>query len=368
MKDQRKTKKQLIEELDALRKQAAELDKEDNFHPERKRAEEALHKSEERFRDLTESTSDWIWEVDQYGDFAYASPKVKDLLGYEPEEIIGKTPFDLRPEDESQRLLKIFHSIIATQKPFAALQNTNLHKDGRRVMLETSGVPIFDKNGNFFGYRGIDRDITERKKAEEEIMRNLSLLNSTIESTADGILVVDREGKIVKFNLKFKQMWNITQSILEPRDDNKALSFVLDQLKYPEMFLSKVKKLYDDPTKKSFDVIEFKDGRYFERYSQPQEIEGKILGRVLSFRDVTDRKKVEEALQASQEKYRLLFENASDAIFVAQDEMIKFPNPQLSLLTGYSSEELTSKPFKHFIHPEDSDMVVEMHKKKITGR
>ena len=125
--------------------------------------------------------------------------------------------------------------------------------------------------------------------------------------------------------------------------------------------------MYARPNEKSFDVIEFKDGRYFERYSQPQEIEGKISGRVWSFRDVTDRKKAIASLKASEEKYRLLFENASDAIFIAQDEMIKFPNPQLSLLTGYSSEELTGKPFGHFIHPGDSDMVVEMHKKRLEG-
>ena len=198
-------------------------------------------------------------------------------------------------------------------------------------------------------------------------MNHLSLLNSTIESTADGLLVVDRDGKIVKFNRKFIRMWDIPESIVESRDDDKVLSFVLDQLKDPESFLSKVKELYARPNEKSFDVIEFKDGRYFERYSQPQEIEGKILGRVWSFRDVTDKKKAIASLKASEEKYRLLFENASDAIFVAQDEMIKFPNPQLSLLTGYSSGELTSKPFKHFIHPEDSDMVVEMHKKRLQG-
>ena len=116
---------------------------------DRKLAEESLRASEERFRSLTESTSDWIWEVDQYGVYTYSSPKVKDLLGYEPNEIIGKSPFDLMPIDELQRISEIANSIIESRMPFAALENTNLHKDGRRVILETSGVPIFDKDGNF---------------------------------------------------------------------------------------------------------------------------------------------------------------------------------------------------------------------------
>jgi len=135
---------------------------------ERKKAEEALRESRRRFRSLVEATSDWVWEIDQNGIYTYSSPKVKDLLGYEPEEIIGKTPFDLMPPDEAERVAGLFKDIAESRQPFNGLENTNLHKDGRNVVLETSGVPIFDEGGNLLGYRGIDRDITERKKAEEE--------------------------------------------------------------------------------------------------------------------------------------------------------------------------------------------------------
>jgi len=134
---------------------------------ERKRAEEALRESKERFRALTESTSDWVWEVDVDGVYTYASPKVKDLLGYEPEEVIGKTPFDLMPPEEAKRVAEEFRAIVESQRSFARLENTNLHQDGRLVVLETSGVPFFDADGRLCGYRGIDRDITERKKVEE---------------------------------------------------------------------------------------------------------------------------------------------------------------------------------------------------------
>jgi PAS domain S-box-containing protein len=143
----------------------------------REQAKVALEESEQRFRALAETTSDWVWEVDQNGVYTYANPKLKDLLGYEPAEIIGKTPFDLMPADEAERVGAAFREIVKSGEPFAQLENTNLHKDGRRVVLETSGVPILDAGGNLLGYRGIDRDITERKHAERKIAETLAELS-----------------------------------------------------------------------------------------------------------------------------------------------------------------------------------------------
>lgn len=138
---------------------------------ERKLAEEALRQSEEKFRALVESTSDWIWEVDRDGTYTYVSPQVEELLGYKPEEIVGKSPFDLMPPEEAQRVARVFKDLAATYAPLIALENTNLHRDGRAVILETSGVPIFGTDGEFAGYLGMDRDITERKQAEEALQR-----------------------------------------------------------------------------------------------------------------------------------------------------------------------------------------------------
>jgi len=136
---------------------------------QRKQAEEALRESEARLGNLIETTNDWVWEVDTNGVYTYISPKIRDVLGYEPEEILGKSPFDLMLPEEASRVEEIFTSLIASQKPLINIENTNRHKQGHLVVLETNGVPFFDTSGNILGYRGIDRDISERKQAEEAL-------------------------------------------------------------------------------------------------------------------------------------------------------------------------------------------------------
>lgn len=141
------------------------------------KSEEALQTSGERFRELVESLTDWIWEVDEKGVYTYAGPQVRTILGYAPEEILGKTPFDLMPPDEAQRVAEVFKIASAARKPLMAIENSNLHKDGHTVVLETSGAPILDRTGRSRGYRGIDRDITVRKRTEEALRRSEANLN-----------------------------------------------------------------------------------------------------------------------------------------------------------------------------------------------
>ncbi|MFI5338403.1 MAG: PAS domain S-box protein [Candidatus Methylomirabilales bacterium] len=136
---------------------------------ERKQAEAGLRGSEEKFRSLVEKTSDWVWEIDERNRYTYVSPRSREILGYAPEEVLGKTPFDLMPAEEANRAVEVFAPITGQMKPFVLLNNVYLHRKGHRVVLETSGTPIFDSQGVFRGYRGIDRDVTERKQAEEEI-------------------------------------------------------------------------------------------------------------------------------------------------------------------------------------------------------
>jgi len=137
---------------------------------EQDRAECTLRRSEERFRNLVESTSDWVWEVDAQGLYTYASPQIEDLLGYTQDEVMGKAALDFMPPDEAMRMAELYKEIVANQESFTLLENINIHKNGKKVILETSGVPVFDEDNNFSGYRGIGRNITERKESEEKLL------------------------------------------------------------------------------------------------------------------------------------------------------------------------------------------------------
>jgi PAS domain S-box-containing protein len=156
-------------------------------------------------------------------------------------------------------------------------EEENVYNENHRKFLDSIGSQV--------------ANVIERKRAEQELNAANSLLQATLESTADGILVVDKNGVISNYNRKFVELWQIPYSVIETKDDEKLLSCVRSQLKQPESFVNIVNELYQSGEKTSFDILEFNDGRIFERYSQPQRYDGKIAGRVWSFRDVTGYRK-----------------------------------------------------------------------------
>jgi diguanylate cyclase (GGDEF)-like protein len=134
------------------------------------------------------------------------------------------------------------------------------------------------------------------QRVDDELRETLSLLNATLDATADGILVVDLDGRITSFNQRFTEMWAIPPDVLDSRDDTAALSYVLGQLADPDSFVAKVQELYSQPDAESYDTIEFSDGRFVDRFSKPQRVGGEIVGRVWSFRDISEHKRLEGEL------------------------------------------------------------------------
>ena len=156
-------------------------------------AKEAIEASEGRLRTLVATISDWIWEMDRNGVYTYASPKVRDLLGYGPEEMVGKRFFDFMPQEEATILAAVHEELVASGMPIGPREATLIHRDGHPVSIEVSGVPFFAPGGSLLGFRGVDRDITERKRAEEVLRASQERYRVVSEGSPQGILIADSE-------------------------------------------------------------------------------------------------------------------------------------------------------------------------------
>lgn len=173
----------------------------------RKQTEALLTESENRFRNVLLTSGDWIWETDAAGRYNYASPSVKEILGYEPDELLGKTPFDLMPREGRDSIQNEFASIVSRKRPIIDLENWNITKSGRRICLLSNGVPLINKAGELYGYFGVDKDITTQKKALDRIEENLK------ELTALNLLGREINAKLSLEDVLNKAIVQITQAI-----------------------------------------------------------------------------------------------------------------------------------------------------------
>jgi len=179
---------------------------------ERKLVESTLHQSEVKLRNIVETSSDWIWEMNEKGVYTYISPRVHEILGYTPEEMLGKTPFDYMMPEEDERVSGLFGTIAASQKAFKFLENTHLHKDGHPVFLETSGSPLFDQNGKHYGYHGIDRDVTERKQKEAKLLNATTQIEQLFSANPLILISMDENGRIRHWNPAAEKLLSIPAS------------------------------------------------------------------------------------------------------------------------------------------------------------
>ncbi|HVO77307.1 MAG TPA: PAS domain S-box protein [Methanomassiliicoccales archaeon] len=288
--------------------------------------------------------------------------------------------------------------IISTGRPFLASGDeiAAMSAEGRfetvgSVPFSCVGVPLTTKSGVIgamamqsydprlsYGTQEIDilqfvsyqvAQAIESKRSEEEVQRSLSLLKGVFDSTADGLLVVDLEGRVLAMNGRFARMWSLPDSVAATMEDTHLLDFVQDQLKDPDAFMNRVRYLYDNPYDLDFDTIPFKDGRFFERYSQPYESDGRVVGRIWSFRDVTERRKAEEGLRQSETEMKAIINSAKDLIFVkdregnyrlVNDAMTAFFGIPLDVFMGKSADQVFDAEFSGQILPSDREALAGM--------
>lgn len=260
--------------------------------------------------ELIDSIDGIVWETDASFRFLFVSKQAERLLGYPVERWFepGFWVEHLHPDD--REFAASYCRSAMEQCLSHEFEYRMLAADGRTVWLRDL-VTVQSEEGRPRRLRGIMVDVTAQRGTQESLERTVSLLEATLNSTADGLLVVDLDGKVSTFNGRFLQIWGVTESALHMWD-SLLLEQVLGLLKEPEAFLAQVRELYANPEAESFDVIELRDGRVLERYSIPQRQRGVITGRVWSFRDVSLR------VRAEREQERLLHE-AHEAIRVRDD-------------------------------------------------
>ncbi len=440
---------------------------------QQKLTEAALKRGEERFRSIVETTSDWIWETDAAGKATYSNPAIEAILGYKPEELIGKTFISLQHPESVQKAEKTFINCVSEKRGWRSMVCRWLHKNGESRYIECTSTPILDADGELAGFRGVARDITEKKESEirlsssetnlaaaqriaqlgsweielsdskwidenklvlsdevyrifgyepeqfnvsfnnlfnsavqesrndvrqafieaishrkdldieylillpngekrfhhalgevvydektnqplkfvgtlqditerkltqAELQKNISLLNSTFEATADGIFVVDKKGSILTFNNRFLEIMEIPDG---QGKNELSVGNLPDNLDNAEEFIESTKKLIQNPEIKHSDLMKFKNGKVIERWSQPQILEGNVIGRVISFRDVTEHIQAKENLEKERKFLDAVLNNLMDGLVAcnAAGELTLF-NRASQEFHGLSAEPL----------------------------
>ena len=341
---------------------------------ERKRAEEALRESEARFRRLSENAPDVIYRyrLKPVPRFEYVSPASIQISGYTPEEYYADPLLArklVHPEDRNQHE-QHFRSLKSSGTPLTLRW---IHKDGHVIWTEEIDVPILGVNGELVAYEGIARDITKRKRAEEALRESEAQYRLLSEHTTDIIWLVNGDLKTTYVSPNVQNLRGFTPSEIMEMPLEKHLT--PESLKFAlELFFTELPRVDADTGYYPVHILELeyyrRDGSTFwaeTKFSIIRDENSKPVSILGEARDITERKQIESALRESEEKYRLVVENAQEAIVIVMDGMVKFANRRTAELTGYTLEELTSRHYIEFIYPDDRQMVAERYLQRLKG-
>jgi PAS domain S-box-containing protein len=328
---------------------------------ERKRAEESLRESENKYRELIENLPQKIFLKDRNSVYVSCNENYARDLKIEPEEISGKTDYDFYPRelavkyrDDDKRIMRLGNTEEIEER---YIQN------GRELWVHTVKTPVKDEKGKCVGLLGIFWDITEHKQVEEVLRIERDRLETVTQNAGVGLAIISKDYRTLWANEVLKQMFGdvenkICYSTYNQRDG------ICPRCGVREVFETGRDEVVHEQVGKGIDG----NTVWSQIIATPiKDKEGNITSVLEVVVPITERKEAEDKIRESEEKYRLLVDHANEAIIVAQNGWLKFANPAMTNIMGYSKEELLSKPFTEFILPEDRNMVLERHKKRLKG-
>jgi PAS domain S-box-containing protein len=326
---------------------------------ERDRAQEALQESEAKFRSLVERTTDWVWEIDEAGQFTYVSPAVEDIVGHPPEALLGQTTFDMMTPADAEAFEQALAPHLSARTPFDRLEKTVQHRDGHAVVLETSGAPRFDADAQFAGYRGIARDITDRRAAQDALQDSEERFRGLV-SNLPGLV----------YRCKYDEAWT---TLYMSRGLDELAGYAVEafergkrsfkEIMYPadiDLVREAVREAVD--TQSHFEIVYrvcTPDGRIrwiedigrpcFDEDGHVQWLDGVMF-------DVTERKRTEQRLRLLETAVN----DATESVLITDSELdepgprIVYANPGFEAMTGYQPDEVVGQTPRLLQGPETS--------------
>ncbi len=330
-------------------------------------AEEALRESEEKYRNLIESLQEGIWVIDEGGKTVFVNAPMAEMLGYTRAEMLGRHLFEFMDEENVERAkenLKRGEEGLKEQYDFEFIR-----KDGSKIytILETS--PLMDKDGNYQGAIAGVVNVTERKQTEEALRKERDVAQKYLDTAGSLIMVLSASGDMALMN-------RMGCKILGYEEEQLLGKNFVDH-SVPHKFRSEIRRKFQGLANAQIEELDY-ENPVLTRDGQERTIlwrnrllydeTGAYTGTISSGVDITERKRAEEALKESEEKYREMVENINDAIYATDEKgRITYISPQIESGSGFHKEDLVGKPFSEFIHPEDLPWIMEQLQERLAG-